>query len=445
MASVTVTSPNGTPIYTQDQVNKNLDTGTNGPTITTAQSQAVTQTVSTGPIPYQPPATSFQTFDDGSSIQTFDDGSTLAIGTDGTASATNATDAVAPLNAQPAAAAPGDDNSNGANTVSGTSVLLNAATSPTTLITPQPNILDQFASYTYNIGWYLLTPTQFSSITNAVKIDVNQWSLLVQSGGASSQQTAATQQGALAGQSNNITGQLTTTATTGRNKYFTLDYYIDDLEISSTLGGGGPATLTELSFKVTEPNGLTLLPNLTNAVRDLYQQTNAANNLAFFCIVVKFYGWDINGHLITDPSSSSGTPGATPGITNAVLTRYYPFQITEFNFKMASKAIEYQIKGVPQHFQYGSSSGTASIPYNIELTGATVGDVLSGAGISANTGNTTGSGRDATTTSSPTVQTGPTKLTAQEVAASQLATVKNFIFNPFGASNSQTNGGWGEG
>jgi hypothetical protein len=276
-------------------------------------------------------------------------------------------------------------------------VLLNAGSNPGSLIQPQANILDRYASYTYNLGWYLLSPTEFAEITNAVKLDVSKWSLLVQSGGAAAQQAGVSQQG-------NTTNQQAS-AVSGRNKYFTLDYYMDDLEIMTTLGGGGPATLTEISFKITEPNGITLLPNLTNAVRDLYQETTAANNLAFYVMVVKFYGWDINGHLITDPTKTTGTPGATPGITNAVITRYYPFQITEFNFKMANRAVEYQIKGVPQHFQYASSSGTASIPYNIELTGETVSDVLSGTGKFdvPNVGN----GRESSNKSSAAIETGP--------------------------------------
>jgi hypothetical protein len=319
---------------------------------------------------------------------------------------------------QPGAAAPTDDNFGLSNTTSGASVLLNAETNPGSLIQPQPNILDQYASYTYNLGWYLVSPTQFAEITNAAKLDISQWSLLVQSGGAAVQQSGVAQQ-------DNLTNQQAS-AVGGRNKYFTLDYYMDDLEIISTLGGGGPATLTEISFKVTEPNGITLLPNLTNAVRDLYQETTAANNLAFYVMVVKFYGWDINGHLITDPTKTTGTPGATPGITNAVITRYYPFQITEFNFKMANRAIEYQIKGVPQHFQYASSSGTASIPYNIELTGETVSDVLSGTG--KFDVPTADSGRESTNQPSIKSQVSPTALMATG-ADINLTTEEGMAFN----------------
>jgi len=319
---------------------------------------------------------------------------------------------------QPGAAAPNDDNFGLSNTTSGTTALLNAGTNPGSLITPQPNILDQYASYTYNLGWYLLKPTQFEEITNVSKLDISQWSLLVQSGGAAAQQAGVSPQG-------NLTNQQSS-AVSGRNKYFTLDYYIDDFEVTSVLGGGGPSTLTEISFKVTEPNGLTLLPNLTNAVRDLYQETTAANNLAFYVMVVKFYGWDINGHLITDPTKNTGTPGATPGITNAAITRYYPFGISEFHFKMANRAIEYQIKGMPQHFQYGQSSGTASIPYNIELTGETVSDVLAGTGVSAVPDVDTG--RESTNQPSIKSQVSPTALMATG-ADINLTTEEGMAFN----------------
>lgn len=311
---------------------------------------------------------------------------------------------------QAGVAAPNDDNSNSTNNTSGATAAINAGSNPGSLIKPQPNILDRYASYTYNLGWYLLSPTQFKEITNNTKLDISQWSLLVQSGGAAAQQAGIAQTGS-------PTEQLNISATPGRNKYFTLDYYIDDFEINTTLGGGGPATLTEISFKVTEPNGLTLLPNLTNAVRDLYQETNAANNLAFYVMVVKFYGWDINGMLITDPTKNTGNPAATPGISNAVVTRYYPFQITEFNFKMANKAIEYQIKGVPQHFQYAASSGTGSIPYNIELTGETVGDVLSGSGVNPVNTKTASEGRESTSRDSDTVATGPVNRAIQSDSA----------------------------
>ena len=318
---------------------------------------------------------------------------------------------------QPGIAAPTDDNFGLLNTVPGVNSALNVGTNPSGLITPRPNILDQYASYTYSLSWYMLKPEQFKNITNAKKIDVSQWSLLAQSGGAPIQQQGVS----TATNFNNVPSS----AVAGRNKYFSLDYYLDDFEITHTLGGGGPATLVQLSFKVTEPNGITLLPNLTNACRDFYQESDAASNSAFYVMAVNFYGWDINGLLITDPTLKKGVAGATPGITNAITTRYFPFKIIELHFKMANKAVEYQIKGGPQSFEYAQTSGLGSIPYNIEVTGETVGDVLAGTGRGVINNTTISDGREASSTNLPNQPSSPIVITSEsdEVVAG--------AFNPY--------------
>lgn len=341
--------------------------------VTLQQSQSTSQQTPPGPIAYGPPQT-----------QTFDDGSTLTTNADGTVSST---DSPSPTAAStPGVGAATDDNSNGANTISGTNLATNSSTSPTGLISPQPNILDQFASYTYNIGWYLLTPDQMNVISVNSKIDISQWSLLVQSGGGGSEQSGLFQAGTAASALNPLvetvanTLGFTTLTKAGRNKYFTLDYYLDDLEIEQSLTGDGPGVTQSINFKVYEPNGITLLPNLNNAVRDLYNDLTTAGNLAFYCLVIKFYGWDINGNLITDATQNVGIPGVTPSISNSIITRYYPFTITNFNFKIQSKVICYEIAGQFSGFKYASSTGTGSIPFNFELVGQTVGQVLSGNG-----------------------------------------------------------------
>ena len=270
-------------------------------------------------------------------------------------------------------------------------------------ITPRPNILDQFASYTYNIAWYCLTVDQYKNMKSTSKVDVSQWSLLVQSGGAAQQQQGTTQQGVNFGQNTPINGPVTVLKTPNRNKYFTLDYYLDDLEIKSQVTGSNASQFSEITFKVSEPNGITLIPNLNYAIREL---TDATPLAAQFCIVIKFYGWDINGNLITDPTSSRGVPGATPSAANAAVVRYYPFQITKFDFKLASKQVEYSIEGVAAPFKYATSTAFGSVPYNIELTGETVKQVLVGNG-TTNTvpldakGKPIDAGREGTNTDTP--------------------------------------------
>jgi hypothetical protein len=271
-------------------------------------------------------------------------------------------------------------------------------------ITPRPNILDQFASYTYNIAWYCLTVDQYRNMKSTSKVDVSQWSLLVQSGGAAQQQNGTTQQGVNFGQNTPINGPVTVLKTPNRNKYFTLDYYLDDLEIKSQVTGSNASQFSEITFKVSEPNGITLIPNLNYAIREL---TDATPLAAQFCIVIKFYGWDIDGNLITDPTKNTGSNGASPSISNAAITRYYPFTIAKVDFKIDGKTIVYDIKGIPTRYITASSTSLGSIPSDFEFSGETVGQVLSSSGNSASV-KAGPDGRESTNTSSPSAPTSST-------------------------------------
>lgn len=313
---------------------------------------------------------------------------------------------IVPTSTNPTVAAPTDDNSNGPNTISGTNLLINTGTQPGLPIQPRPNILDQFASYTYNLGWYALTPEQYAAVVSTTRMDISQWSLLVQSGGAAQQQNGITQQGVNSGQSTQLNVPFTVLATPNRNKYFTQDYYLDDLQIESTVTGANASQFSKISFKVSEPNGITLVPNLTYATRELSASSPINCD---FCMVIKFYGWDIEGNLITDPTRNIGTPGATPTISNAVLTRYYPFTITNVEFKIDGKHVVYDIKCAPKNYVKSASTSLGSIPSNFELSGETVGQILSATSpINFNTlAGLAQFGRESTNTSAPpNAQTG---------------------------------------
>jgi hypothetical protein len=418
------------------------DTGTNDPTVTLQQSQSTPEQSAPGAVPYTAPvverydirqiqedakaAAYVQAITQGKSPAEAENIASAAGNNAGTAALAGignqgGTAATGTVGTAPnAASSPGfgvanDDNSNGANNIYGTNAVLNATGQPGALIQPRPNILDQYASYTYNIGWYLLTPTQYKAMIPSAKIEVNTWSLLAQSGGASQQQT-----GAVTGQKTLDGSYSQSVATPGRNPYFTLDYYFEDLEINSFLAGSkGPAQQTTITFKIIEPNGITLLPNLNKAVRELYQDIDVSPRAAHYCIVIKFYGWDINGNLITDPTKNQGEPGATPNNTNSIATRFYPLIINTVNYKIQSKNVEYEISGVCPGYEYGFSSATGSIPYNIALAGETVKEMLSGNG-SNNTVPLNSNGnleRDSYNTPAPDQQNTPVqKQTTQQEA-----------------------------
>ena len=239
-------------------------------------------------------------------------------------------------------------------------------------VVPQDNILDQLASYTYSLSWYCLTPDQYKTLKNTSKLTASQWSLLVQSGGATNQTNSV-------GVTNNgLTDVTAISSVPGRNKYFYLDYYLDNFIVDSQFMQNGMMNACTLSFEITEPNGITLLSNLNRAIRDLYQNPLGSVTNALFVMVVKFYGYDAQGNLITNLGLPGSVNSKIPNSTNYVAVKYFPFNVTEFNFSSANKATIYSIKGTMPDYNYAKGSATASIPYNFELTGTTVNDVLNG-------------------------------------------------------------------
>lgn len=249
-------------------------------------------------------------------------------------------------------------------------------------ITPQDNVLDKYASYTYNIGWYLLEPGTYGKLLSTQKPSLAGYQLLAQSGGAPV--TSATS-GA--------------TADSGRNQFFQLDYYLDNLELESWIAGGGTLmahNVSKLRFTVTEPNGVTLFNNLYQAVQSVYKEKLLHYSFADYALVIRFYGYDENGKIV-----QVGQNGNSNTDRQAVVEKFYPFKINSIKFRIANKLVEYSVEGtaIPYNIGFGVSRGTIKQP--MELSGATVADILSGVGNASNSNSPVGDGR----TSSPTPST----------------------------------------
>jgi hypothetical protein len=249
-------------------------------------------------------------------------------------------------------------------------------------IVAQPNVLDQYASYTYAISWWVLTPDQYNSLTSglAPAPGSGNWSLLMQSGGA---------------------------PTAGRNQFFPLDYYLDDLEIETVLAGKGTGMSTNgmtIKFKVVEPNGLTLIQNLYSAVQTAALNTSAqtaqqaasgtatpgtvnANQTsqppnygaAQYCLTIEFYGYDERGNLVAPARGQISTTGQL-ATTNpqSVIKKYYPFLIENITFRTVANQIEYHVIGHPVPYDTGTSQARGTIPFAFQLSGQTVSQLLQG-------------------------------------------------------------------
>ena len=275
-------------------------------------------------------------------------------------------DLYTPLNSEgrpggaPGVGATGEDGV----TASNTKQIIAAAQANQSAFTPRNNVLDQYASYTYNIGWYLLTPAQYTVLQKTSKMTISQYNLLIQSGGAPSTvegvQPELTTGGTVAGVSQSA----------GRNPFFGLDYYFDNLEIKSVITGKGTNSAhntAELSFTVTETAGITLIDNLWNAVKAAYKDSKIPYSAAIYALVIRFYGYDENGKIVQASDSDN---------KSAVVEKIIPFRLADVDFTVSNKLIEYRIKGTAIPYTVGFGTNLGVIKSDIQISGATVKDLL---------------------------------------------------------------------
>ena len=239
-------------------------------------------------------------------------------------------------------------------------------------VTPKPNVLDTFSSYTYRASWYLMTPEQYSQLVFSKKKNINGYQLLIQSGGAP--QNSGGFKGALS--TTNVSLPDANAADAGRNPAFPLDFYIDSITIENFLAGSGasaPHAVKSLKFTVVENNGITLLDRLYEAVQDFLPASGQKDGInysaAIYLMVIKFYGYDEQGNLVTGIGGNKSDP-------NSVIEKFIPFKISQCNWSVENKLVTYNFEAKSPG--EGSATGTrrGTIPYNIELTASTIGELL---------------------------------------------------------------------
>jgi hypothetical protein len=257
-------------------------------------------------------------------------------------------------------------------------------------IISQDNVLDQFSSYTYSLSWYVLDHATYNSLLTSDTKYLNNFYLLMQSGGAAIQNKVVANNNTAAAASGFVQapGELgrggAGSVGAGRSPFFPLDYYLDNLEfdvaISGTPGTRGAATLSTVSFTVTEPNGISLQANLVRAINDLYWNSGLAKkgitvnyNEAHYVMVIRFYGYDAQGNLVMPIDNRTGSTDR-----QAIIEKFIPFNITGIEFKVANKLVEYTIKGASPAQLTAFSTDRGSIPQNFQFQGTTVSDILQG-------------------------------------------------------------------
>lgn len=286
------------------------------------------------------------------------------------------------------ATAPGSQGPTNTDAGAGVSGALNTNTD----IVPQPNVLDRFASYTYSASVYLMSTRQYTQLLRSKKKSINGYNLLFQSGGAPINNGGF--QGALGTGQQNSTGGDGTNSTTspggilginnvdaGRNPAFPLDFYIDSITIDNALPGRQTKSahmVTDLKFTVIEPSNITLLDHLYRAVQDMGQEINGQPinyTAAAYLMVIRWYGYDINGNLVAVGAADPNTGLTDP---NAVVEKFIPFIIKKINWSVSSKLVTYEFDCAPINQMIAGGTRRGTIPYDVQLTEGNVGKLLGG-------------------------------------------------------------------
>jgi hypothetical protein len=249
-------------------------------------------------------------------------------------------------------------------------------------VTPQPNALAKYSSYTYTISIYIMSPTDYRRIIKNKKVSIPGSNLLIQSGGMP--YTSATPTPSSSGVPTSAAEIDTTaakTASAGRNQFFPLDFYIDNVRMTGLQPGKGTNSshnITQLSFKIIEPNGISLLDNLYQACAQYVgpKQNYASQN---YLMIIRFFGYDEKGNLV------KAFNGNTLTDSRAVIEKYIPFQFTGIKFKVTNNLTEYNCEAVCPQNNVSSGQMRGVIPYNIEIQASTLKELFNGPGSRAGT------------------------------------------------------------
>lgn len=261
----------------------------------------------------------------------------------------------------------------------------NAANNTSIKVTAQPNILDHFYSYSYAASLYLLKPDEYTRLLNSKSKKIDGYNLLIQSGGAPTN-VGGVRKAGYVNTPTTVTDDdgnsgIVEPPSGGRNPFFPDDFYMDSLTIENQIMGKGTGAAhmaSSIKFTIIEPQGITLLDRLYQAVAN-HEPKDASGKVnytsATFLMVVRFYGYDEEGKIQIPIKGGieSDTETSDP---KAVVEKFIPFQLTKVNWTIGSKTVSYDFEGAPVGQIQGGFTSRGTIPYDVQLSNQTVGGLL---------------------------------------------------------------------
>lgn len=237
----------------------------------------------------------------------------------------------------------------------------------------QYNPLSKFSSSTYRISLYALSADSYNSYFVNGKWILKDLDLLIQSAGAP------------ANSPNNP-----------RNQFFDLDFYIDNLEITTATNGKDTrvaSNMTLIRFQIFEPYAMSF-PSRLVAAQEVAQKKSKIKrpvtdqSMALLCpylLVLRFYGYDNQGNVVSKPFDMPDTADYGKTDVDAAFERAFPIVITKMSFKLERTTTVYNIEArlLNEQVAYGLKRGV--IPKSIAISADTVENALGAKKVSAAT------------------------------------------------------------
>jgi hypothetical protein len=235
------------------------------------------------------------------------------------------------------------------------------------------NPLGDFASYTYQLTLYMITPDAYDSFVLSGRKNINV---------LANESTGGAYIVAQSGGVNNTSSK--------RAPGFELDYYIDDLKIMQATSGSDTQTesnVTTMNFNIYEPYGFSFLSRLRVASEALQQNSKLPNirqlqneTKQFFILGVRFQGYDIDGNVLPANNSSTLKPDSPTSGSTGVYERYFDIVITKIQFTLDGKMSTYKISASTLQPSAAYSTKRAKLSSQSTVVGRTVFDALKGTG-----------------------------------------------------------------
>ncbi len=277
-----------------------------------------------------------------------------------------------------------DDAANNSTSTKQTEV--NASEASLVKVIPQPNVLDDYYSYSYQISVYLANDTQYKRLLYGNNLKLDGYQLLFQTGGAPLNRDGKRPQpaaGTIDQDGGTVPPEERNYPDGGRSPFFDNDFYIDSVTLDNLLpigGNGGAHHNIDIKFTLIEPQGMTLLERLRDAVEN-HMPINPDGKVnyvaATYIMVIRFYGYDQSGNIVM-PIKGGLTVGGQTSDTKAVVEKIIPFKIKNIDWTVSSKTTSYEWTCKPVGQDIGGSTARGTIPYDLQLNATSVEKMLSG-------------------------------------------------------------------